>query len=99
MSMTFAGSGEAEPRLPPPTESSGPELAHWPLPYERGTSLDGGAAVELGSAEGRAADCGPLRRSRSHVLKIGMLPSDERLSQAAEFTQAVACARERATAA
>jgi hypothetical protein len=32
-------------------------------------------------------------------VNIGMLPSDQRLSHAAEFTQAVACARERATAA
>jgi hypothetical protein len=31
-------------------------------------------------------------------VDIGMLPNDERLSQAAEFAQAVACARERATA-
>jgi hypothetical protein len=31
-------------------------------------------------------------------VNIGMLPKDERLSQAAEFTQAVASARERATA-
>jgi hypothetical protein len=30
-------------------------------------------------------------------VNIGMLPDDERLSQAAEFTLAVACARERAT--
>jgi hypothetical protein len=28
----------------------------------------------------------------------GMLPNDQRLGQAAEFTHAVACARERATA-
>jgi hypothetical protein len=31
-------------------------------------------------------------------VNIGMLPNDKRLSSAAEFTQAVACARERATA-
>jgi hypothetical protein len=31
-------------------------------------------------------------------VNIRMLSNDERLSQAAEFTQAVACARERATA-
>jgi hypothetical protein len=32
-------------------------------------------------------------------VNIAMLPDDERLGQTAEFTQAVACARERATAA
>jgi hypothetical protein len=31
-------------------------------------------------------------------VNIGMLPDDERLGRAAEFTQAVACGRERATA-
>jgi hypothetical protein len=31
-------------------------------------------------------------------VNVGMLPNDQRLGQAAEFTQAAACARERATA-
>jgi hypothetical protein len=49
---------------------------------------------------------GPRRRTAGRCgvadlmrVNIGMLPSDERLSQAAEFTQVVACARDRATAA
>jgi hypothetical protein len=32
------------------------------------------------------------------VVNIGMLPDDMRLGRAVEFTQAVVCARERATA-
>jgi hypothetical protein len=78
----------------------GPEVAHWPLPKELGTSLDGGAGVSLASSKGRASGVQAVYGVADLMrVNIGMLPNDERLSQAPEFTQAVACARERATAA
>jgi hypothetical protein len=56
--------------------------------------------VDRAAARDRRERAALLRTTRTQDARLAVpQPNDERLSQAAEFTQAVACARERATAA